>query len=165
MGLRELAQKPAVGGVIVIVVLVIIAGLVMARRAAPTGVERGRWFYDLQTGKLIVDDNLERDIATLDNGHQAVQARVYSCGECGDPSQRFVGYLERFAGDNSAMPANPTPGPGGAASQPQHLVAEPADDPDNIVWTSDMTVEGRRIMAVEQRSDCPGKLKVCTPDS
>jgi len=59
------------------------------------------WFYDLNTKELYIAprDSKSPTKAPSDEGKDTmsgVRAYVFSCGECGDESKRFIGYLEKF---------------------------------------------------------------------
>lgn len=59
-------------------------------------LRRPIYFYDLGTGSLFVAPNTEVPPITAPSGKMGVRAYVYSCGDCGDEAQRFIGYLETY---------------------------------------------------------------------
>ena len=74
-------------------------GLLQWRRSASVP---DAWFYDLGTGQLFrAKGNLLPPIdapsGPLPNGESAgVRAKVFAFGDCADPSNRFIGWLEKL---------------------------------------------------------------------
>jgi len=58
------------------------------------------WFFDLNTNQLFVDDVRAIPPITAPSGPRAgVRAYVFTCGDCNDAKQRFIGYLETYTPD------------------------------------------------------------------
>lgn len=66
-----------------------------ATRTPSATLETGPlWYYDIAGKKLTRRIDSIPPIET--DGTTLVRAYVFSCGECGDSAQRFIGYLEQF---------------------------------------------------------------------
>jgi hypothetical protein len=91
MGLRDTIQNNSAVGITIAVVCLLIAGFIFFRGGeSPT---RGDWYYDLETGEVIVyDAKFDFPPVTLPNGHQGVQLNRFACGDC-DSGEVFDGYL------------------------------------------------------------------------
>lgn len=69
------------------------------------------YYYDLNAKQLFVDKSDKYAPITAPSSADSLGARAYvfSCGDCGDESQRFVGYLEMYTKEAKAMLENPQP--------------------------------------------------------
>jgi hypothetical protein len=161
--IASLKDKPTVGIAIFVIVIVAIVAINLSRRDAPSGVSSDRWFLDLRTGDLVTAATTQRGIVTLPSGHQAVQAHVYSCGDCDDESERFVAYVSRFDEPPAAEQNDPTRPDAQQGAMPVQLVAI-AQDHENLQWVHMRTPQGMWVVGIKARSDCPDTLKECTPD-
>lgn len=158
MGLREqMADKPAVAVVIALAVIALAGWYIASQGGTQRAVEQ-TYYYDLDAGSLFVGDVGKVPPFQTDDDHTAVNAAVFSCGDCADESTRFIGYLEQYSdayratmGDEEAF--TPEIAEGG------HLIASP----DAIEWLSLATEQGRALQA-EVMSRCGGDLpKGCQP--
>ena len=53
------------------------------------------WYYNTETRELFPESDLSvPPIDTVSGPNTGVRAYVYSCGDCSDPDQRYVAYLE-----------------------------------------------------------------------
>lgn len=87
-----LNQHPAMASLLLAVVLLGSVGVATLRggRDIPTQ----QWFYDLGTGELFAaDGNLLAPIDAPSGPAKGLEAAVFSCGDCGDSAQRFIGYF------------------------------------------------------------------------
>lgn len=134
------------------------------------------YYYDLGTGELFLAKSNE--IPPIDapsgpgpnNTPQGVRAYVFSCGDCSDKSQQFVGWLEMFTPDaKRALSSPPKPDP----NNPQgpeyyelwargHLVSVPGSGK----WVQANSEEGFKVMESIQ-SKCGPNIapKPCFPGS
>jgi len=75
-------------------------GWVASEPAARARPEGRAWYYDLNREALFVGAaNLAAPVAVPSDApgrRSGVRAFVFSCGSCGDPSERFVGWLEKY---------------------------------------------------------------------
>lgn len=80
----------------VIALIVAIAILFWYFRAPPSVSDLVKlWFYDLSANKLVrAGDHIAPTKST--SGATVVRAYIFSCGECGDAGQRYIGWLEQF---------------------------------------------------------------------
>ena len=78
------------------------------------------WYYDLNTGELFVAKSdrippIEAPSGRLPSGMPAgVRAHVFSCGDCENPDERFLGFLEMYTKevrDQLTNPEQPDQGP------------------------------------------------------
>lgn len=94
---------------VVLAVIAVIAGCIVlvwgirAWRATPTGIEHEQvWYYDLNTQELFAASHrlvppIEAPSGLTPDGELAgVRAYVFSCGDCGDPEQRYIGWVEKY---------------------------------------------------------------------
>jgi hypothetical protein len=149
-----LRDKPVIGVAVIVIVVAAVVYINMDRGGGPT---TGRWFYDMTTGDLVQVATSDPPPITLDNGHEAVWAHVFACGNCGNADQRFIGYLEKFnasvGGDISAS-ANPDSPLTPATDEPgaRSRIASP-DKPDE--WFAGNSPQAMAVRnGLIQR--CPG---------
>jgi len=120
------------------------------------------WFYDMGSGKLFVVKStrippIEAPSGPMANGHAAgVRARVFSCGDCSDRSERFIGWLEKHTPEaKQAMVHQQTddgsPEPQSNITYLQGLLVRSVD---GYYWVEADSDEGRQIMQVS-RKRCP----------
>lgn len=114
------------------------------------------WYYDLNTNKLIIAPDQIPPIPTpsgLNEGVNAgVRAYLFSCGECSDKLQRFIGYLETFPPEAQAS-LNNAVGYGGIGDNPdrgRNLVKRPTDEK----WVEAASDDGVKVMSVRAEA-CP----------
>lgn len=53
------------------------------------------WYYDVETKEYFTDSPARVAPFKRDNGHEAVRAHFFSCGDC-DQGERFIGYYEKY---------------------------------------------------------------------
>jgi hypothetical protein len=173
MGMRETLQShPAIVGVIAVIVLVICAATWIPR-STPGGTPT-RWFLDMETGELVAHhvEGLQSPV-TLPSGHEGVWAHVFSCGDCDDKSQRFIGFIEKFTnlppseGRSSDAPKAPPTGPpgfGGPGAQPEVPESVVASPDDREKWYDSLTPQGVALRNVRRNHPCPsGQFVKCSP--
>ena len=81
---------------LLLVVLVVVLFLV-ARKPASGRPEGQLWFYNEITGQLFAASDLSiPPIKTTSGPGTGVRAWVFSCGDCANPDERFIGYLEKM---------------------------------------------------------------------
>jgi hypothetical protein len=174
-----LNKNPLVTGAIAVLV---VAGAVtyMVRSGAarrPRQPVTGVWYLDLVSGELFTakSDQLP-PIPTdqdLPNGEPAgVLAHVRSCGDCDDPSQRFIAWVEKYTPEAKEYILNPqpiaeekvdplmlTPGEEG------NLIAlyEPGVSWDQLDWVPADSEEGWEVMGKARERCDGGTPKECTP--
>ncbi len=104
---RWLNSNSSIVTVISTVLLIFALGLIVQeaaelhRRSRTTVPDA--WFYDLGTGQLFraksnVLPPIESPSGPLPNGEAAgVRAKVFACGDCDDPANRFIGWVEKLS--------------------------------------------------------------------
>jgi len=110
MNIREyMNNNPAVITIGAVVVLVICLGFIIRTIMGGSSSAGGVvdvYFYDMNTGELFnaASNEFPPIQSPTDEGDQlsGVKAHVYSCGDCGDKSSRFIGYLERYTPEAKA---------------------------------------------------------------
>ena len=81
---------------LLLVVLAVVLFLV-ARKPASGRPEGQLWFYNEITGQLFAASDLSiPPIKTTSGPGTGVRAWVFSCGDCANPDERFIGYLEKM---------------------------------------------------------------------
>ncbi len=81
---------------LLLVVLAVVLFLV-SRKPASGRPEGQLWFYNEITGQLFAASDLSiPPIETLSGPGTGVRAWVFSCGDCSNPNERFIGYLEKM---------------------------------------------------------------------
>lgn len=92
MSLRDgINQKPAVGVVLVVIMLAVAVTIMVRRGGSSPRVPQARYLYDLDAGALVVGD-----VSQLQSTSSSrVAARVYSCSSCVDETKRFIAMLEK----------------------------------------------------------------------
>ncbi len=100
------SRNLVLAAIAIIVVCVVVVYGVMYWRADSTGVEHEQvWYYDLNTQELFAADRtlvppIEAPSGPAEDGGLAgVRAYVFSCGDCSDSSERFVGWVEKYTAD------------------------------------------------------------------
>lgn len=132
------------------------------------------YYYDLGTGELFLAKSNE--IPPIDapsgpgpnNTPRGVRAYVFSCGDCSDKSQQFVGWLEMYTPDaKRALTSPPKPG---EKQGPEYydlwergcLVSVPGSGR----WALANSEDGHKVMESSQ-SKCGGNIvpRPCFPSS
>jgi hypothetical protein len=93
MSLSDIVEGNKQVVLIIAVIVLLGAGLMMVRGKGEAGATAARWYYDLDTGELVAHATFERSPVTLPDGHSAVLAHVYGCGDC--EGETFLVYVER----------------------------------------------------------------------
>lgn len=172
MKLRNwLNNNSAVVTILAVVMLILSLGaiIIMNRGSSYTPRVYDVYFYDLNTKKLFVGkSNQYAPIATPDGGDRGVRAYVFSCGDCGDESQQFIGYLEMFKPEAKKFFENPESfTPEQLANQPDlyeegRLVRAEAE---NAKWVNANSMDGMKLADLAY-TRCNGQpAKPCNPDS
>lgn len=136
-----------------VVLIAAIVGIVYLcyRQIAPAQQYGDTWFYDTNTKEVF---RARDQIPPISHGGTAgagVRAYVFSCGECWEKGNRFVGYLETFPAQAQAALANPSgyAGVGDNAALAEAMVQQPGDK----AWVKITSEEG--VAAVNAfRSHC-----------
>ncbi len=132
----------------------------------------GNYYYDLNTGKLFVaatDDfpPIEAPSGPAPDGRKAgVRAYVFSCGDCDDPTKRFIGYVMRRTEGMEVVQDHIYAGDMDLGNIETHMNEVFAKDfkmgqglefasPQDLIWHGPMTPEGRQLMAAPLNAPCP----------
>lgn len=165
-------KKGASVKVIVAIACITIAAIVtlITMRPSAPKVVSGQWYYELNTSKLFVYHGQDRfPPITTENGQQAVQAFVLSCGDCADAKSRFVGYLKMYPEAAKKELEGPKKKPGAAGRESTRDVAGGAgstttdvvtaamvtNPKDTKIWHSIQSSEGIAIVN-EATNSCGG---------
>ena len=172
MGLRDNMNKnptlgyAVVGGVIALAALIAIVNLSGADPTDDKNVEY-YYYYDLTTKQLFSHDALDPDgtppIAApsgsqVDGQDAGVKAYVFTCAaECGDESQYFIAYLEKYTSEYKAALKAKTADT--QMSESGVLISLEATDK----WIPKYKEEGQKLMWEVPNSKCAGKYRECWP--
>ena len=109
------------------------------------------WFYNLETGQLFPESDLSVPPIDTESGPgTGVRAYVYSCGDCANPDQRYVAYLETMvpqakkAVEGYLKEFGTQTGIGMAIDKFEAGILVRA--PEGIQWVPQMSPEGQRII-------------------
>lgn len=165
MGLRESIGKPAVGGPIaaIMIVLAIVVGVVMSGDDdADRDWHEQIWYYDLNTDQIYADKPgqivpiaapsgaLSKDVGPLKAGEPAgAEAHVFSCGACKEGEQ-FVGFIVTYTKEGREAVDK------GADFSKQSMEGHIIRAGDGEEWLNYHTDEGRGIMR-QAKMKCAGK--------
>lgn len=131
-----LNNNSAMVTILAVVILIMSLAFIIISNTRPSYQPRviDVYYYDLGTNKLFVDTSDKYPpIATPTGEMKGARAYVFSCGDCADESQRFIGYLEMY-----------TPQAKSALEDPQPI------DPEEMP-TIDIFEEGRLIRGVDAK--------------
>lgn len=101
---------------VVVLILSLATIIITMRPASYTPRVIDVYYYDLDTKQLFVDKSDKYPpIATPSGGQKGARAYVFSCGDCADESQRFIGYLEVYTPEAKKILENPNADPAAMA--------------------------------------------------
>ncbi|MCX5661193.1 MAG: hypothetical protein NTW19_16020 [Planctomycetota bacterium] len=165
-GLRKSAQKalshPALRdrrtqvGIAAGVVLLVCAVIFVGHVSAPRPTASYLWYFDLNTGKLVIAADqippIKVPSGDIDGQPAGVRAHLFSCGACSDGTQRFIGYLASYPPEIQKVLANPY-GYHGVGDNPQrgHFIVREAK---GTKWFAADSDEGEKII-VGAQAKCP----------
>lgn len=165
MGLRDIieANKLAIGIIVLVLLLVIGSQMIGSKSKAASAP---RWYYDLDTNELVPHATFETAPITLPNGHSAVLAHVYGCGNC--DGDTFIAFIERF--DPSA-PNRPNPNakvesnPNAAdSSQGRQIAADPKTTGGKPLWIAHDSPQAATIGGGASPCSQGQRSRQCRPD-
>ncbi len=83
---------------LILLLIVLVVALLFVRKTPTSGRPEGQlWFYNEITGQLFAASDLSiPPIETLSGPGTGVRAWVFACGDCSNPNERFIGYLEKM---------------------------------------------------------------------
>ncbi len=166
---KDTEKKNKLVPIIVSVVLLVGAGVIMAmtifKPAAPNSKAgpTQAYFYDLTSDKVFSATDQQPPIlgpsgAKGDNGDgTGVKAYVFSCGNCDNEAERWVGYLESINTPKSDIK------PAFGVDPDTVTVASPAA---KDVWVGHDTPDGQKIMAdgeVNSKCEAGKTAEQCYP--
>ena len=143
----------------------------MEERDAPSTPQRAArvvdvYFMDTADGSLFVGKSDELPPIVAPSGKDGVRAFVFACGDCGDESARFTGWLETYTPEAKKAIETPAEGPEGGMDNYEivetgHLVASPTS---NGQWFMANSENGMKLMDTVQ-AKCSGDVpaKPCFP--
>lgn len=178
--IRNLMNEYNVVVSLVAVVLTIGALLFLFRTAFPNSSPQNLpvYYYDLSNGELFAGPSnqlppIETPSKGMIGGQPAgVRAHVLSCGDCSNPKERYIAYLESFTPEGKkamldpVIPTDPSKGPPMTPMEREegHIFARPTQEGG---WAKATSEEGMKIMT-EARTPCPDPNRFpheCLPDS
>jgi hypothetical protein len=116
------------------------------------------WYYDVQAKEYFIDDTKRIAPFTRPNGHEAVRAHFFTCGDC-EEGQRFIGYYEKYTPQVKAkLEQSSEPGQLYEMAFQGRLYSR-----DGQTWVPADRPEGIRITAELQQRCPPKKLRYCPP--
>jgi len=117
------------------------------------------YFYDVGSGELFTASNGNVPPIEAPSGKEGVKAHVFSCGDCGDPDQRFIAYLEKYTAEYKQKLREEQLVP--ASLQGESLLR---GSPGGRQWYQAASRGSVRMMAaVRDRCGKQGKLTRCYP--
>ncbi len=167
MGIREtISQNPMIGiGIVVVVAVIVVWTQLPGAKEPGTNVSQ-TYFYNLESGEIVMMPTGTRPPATTESGQQAVKAHVYSCGEC--TADQWFYYLESLTDDAKAALENvgedDDPTRALQADAMGRMVAE-APASGEPQWVLAGSVQGQNIAATYSgKGKCGSKLpNICRP--
>ncbi len=142
-------SKPTITTLLITAAL-LIAGCKYHGSATAPAPPQAAYFFDTLTGELFVAPIAS--VAPIDapSGGQAVRAHVFSCGDCSDMSQLFVGYLSGYTAEVKAKIEQDNLDP-----RPEPHVAAPVFDGAKPLWQNASSAAGRAIKNVTRCESAP----------
>lgn len=136
-----------------------------------------RYYYDLDTGEIIVDDGAKVPPIRSALGGEAVLAVMIGCGSCEDRGDMKIGWLEKYTDQAKQMLRVGPGGPPGDMSRQEvdqaaafnevmardHLLALPPEPGQQPQWVSGGFPEGEYVRTAARRK-CGGgatRARVC----
>lgn len=122
------------------------------------------YYYDVGTGDLFQEKNTLIPPISAPSGKPGVRAYVFACGDCGDDSKRFIGWLEMYTPDaKRIMTSPPTEAENMDAFEVMergHLISVPG----NNEWVSMSSEEGFEIMdSIQNKCGEGATVSSCFP--
>ncbi|HCD32286.1 MAG TPA: hypothetical protein DER01_07745 [Phycisphaerales bacterium] len=121
------------------------------------------YFMDTADGSIYVDKSDQLPPVTAPSGKDGVRAFVFSCGDCGDESSRFVGWLETYTHEAKKAIMTPVAADNGVDNyeliENGHMVADPASKK----WVKVNSEAGFKIMDQIQNKCGNNAPKPCFP--
>jgi len=97
----------------------------------------------------------------LENGHKAVRAHVYGCGNC--DGETFLSYVERFSPDAPAIPTEKPEGPIDIDAG-REFAPKPKSASDKLDWVPHDSSTGLQIINMASKQcDITQRAKECLP--
>ena len=133
------------------------------------------YYFDVEAGEMFKDKGEHIPPITRENGHQAFKAYVFSCSECSNEADRFVGYYEGFTEDykkklqaaiDAAKAAGTAPMPHEMMYMDEGTSRGRLISTDGKKWVTSDSPEGIAInMALSKACEGKGsgRLKPCYP--
>jgi hypothetical protein len=117
------------------------------------------WYYDLQSREYFLDESTRVAPFKRDNGHDAVRAHFFTCGQCSE-EERFLGFYEKYCDEVKEQIERD-----GRSQPPLHerTFQGRLYSTDGVTWVAAHEAEGLAICRrVQER--CPHrKLRYCVP--
>jgi len=133
------------------------------------------YYYDVESGEMFKDKAEHIPPIARENGHKAFKAYVFTCSECSNEADRFVGYYEGFtdeykqklqAAADAARAAGTAPMPHEMMYMDEGTSKGRLISTDGKTWVTSDSPEGIKIN-MELSKACEGKgtgrLKPCYP--
>jgi hypothetical protein len=168
MGIREtISQNPMIGIGIVVIAVGIVAWTMMPSSPKPGNNVSQTYFYNLESGEIVMMPTGTLPPATTESGQQAVQAHVYSCGDC--TADQWFFYLETLTEEAKAalesVGEDDDPTFALQADQMGRMVAEAPAGGGDPQWALATSQQGMAIANhYTGKSKCGTKLpNICRP--
>jgi hypothetical protein len=121
------------------------------------------FFMDTADGSLFIEQSDQLPPIKAPSGKDGVRAFVFSCGDCGDASQQFIGWLETYTHEAKKAietPADPKTGMDNyEVVENGHMVASP----ESKQWVKANSEAGFKIMDSIMNRCKDGAPKPCFP--
>jgi len=161
-GFREwINNNSAVVTVAAVAILIVSLAVIINQGRGRSGPNTpgNAFFYDTVTKKVFTDDATKIPPIQSPDGNPAVRAHFFTCGDCADESDRFLGYYEKYTDDVKAqLEANPQ------AFELYEMAYEGrlySADGEN--WVTAESPDGIAITQALQGKCPPKKLRYCPP--
>lgn len=96
---RNVLNNNSMAATLVAVLILVVALIILyrhARRGYRSAADVKQFYLDTVTEAWIVRPLTAVPPIITEDGHEAVLARVFDCGDCSNPETFFLGYLEKF---------------------------------------------------------------------
>ena len=163
MQIREWMNQNSAVVTVAALALLILALVLLFSQCRSGGVPQGTgeaYYYDTETGDYFVGDATAVPPITSQAGNPAVRAHLFTCGDCANEGERFVGYYEKYSDSaKQAIEADPESMAAYEAYIQGRLFSR-----DGSRWVPAESPEGYEIMQSLECSDgSTDDLQYCAP--
>ena len=154
---------------LILLLVVVAVALFFIKKTPTSGRPEGQlWFYNEVTGQLFSASDLSiPPVETVSGPGTGVRAWVFSCGDCSNPDDRFIGYLEKMHPDTKRLMDEEIAKTGASTGVGKLLDKYAAGilvrSPGGSNWVSRMSSAGQAIISNSLTSGNCSNPKPCLP--